>query len=79
MDQKVSAIEDFIQSKVSEITEDIIKATRNYLDSNEDYYIKEVRNNMAALDYLEKFLIDEYAIWDWAEEYYKTEDDEENE
>ncbi|CEQ01584.1 Uncharacterised protein [[Clostridium] sordellii] len=70
MDKKVSVIKDFIQSKVSEIRGDIIKATRNYLDCNEDYYIKEVRNKMAALDYLETFLIDEYAIWDWAEEYY---------
>lgn len=84
MDKKVSVIKDFIQSKVSEIREDIIKATRNYLDCNEDYYIKEVRNKMAALDYLETFLIDEYAIWDWTEEYYgeeyyETEDDEEDE
>lgn len=77
MEEKVEVVKEFIQYNMNELKEEIINETRNYLDSQDEYYMKDIRNKMASLDFLEEFLINEDEIWDWAKNYYGEDDENE--
>ena len=82
MKDKVKTILDFTSDKIFDIKEDIIRDLRFYLNNPQkdiNDFIKDVKEQMLILDFLENYEMTD-RVYDWCYEYYgEDNNDEENE